>query len=190
MTIFFSSSTWVTHSSLCIKKAVYSRQTAINIYNYTGNGLKWLSFISSISFVPQLGFFVIDNVTWQISSKGLVPNPHCIFITSSHKIVMGRVRDWWGSRHVARIWPDRSLVNSYQGRWVGRKRWLSLWSTGRKDHASSGTTKFKLQMAYSITDATSTGDNGGIWRSNSIFWDGLINCALRLVKNNSSRRIY
>jgi len=37
-----------------------------------------------------------------------------------------------------------------------------LWSTGRKEHASSGETKFKLQMAQSITDATSTGENGGM----------------------------
>ena len=33
------------------------------------------------------------------------------------------------------------------------KRRLSLWSTGRKDHARSGETKFKLQMAQSITGA-------------------------------------
>ena len=44
---------------------------------------------------------------------------------------------------------------------VGRKRRLSVWSTGRKEHASSGGTKFKFQMAQSITDATSTDENGG-----------------------------
>ena len=43
-----------------------------------------------------------------------------------------------------------------------RKRRLSLWSTGRKDHAPSGETKFKLEMAQSITDAISTGGNGGM----------------------------
>ena len=43
------------------------------------------------------------------------------------------------------------MVNRHQGRWAGRKRRLSLWSTGRKDHSPSGETKFKLQMAQSIT---------------------------------------
>jgi len=42
------------------------------------------------------------------------------------------------------------------------KRQLSLWSTERKDHCSSGETKFKLQMAQSITDATSMGKNGAM----------------------------
>ena len=43
-----------------------------------------------------------------------------------------------------------------------RKRRLSLWSTGLKDHAPSGETKFKPEMAQSITDAISTGGNGGM----------------------------
>ena len=43
-----------------------------------------------------------------------------------------------------------------------RKRRLSLWSTGRKDHDPSGETKFKLEMPQSITDAISTGANGGM----------------------------
>ena len=42
------------------------------------------------------------------------------------------------------------------------KRRLSLWSTGRKDHAPNGETKFKLEMAQSITDAISTSGNGGM----------------------------
>jgi len=94
---------------------------------------------------------------------------------------MGRVRNWWGSRHVTRIWADRSLVNRHQERWAGRKRRLSLWSTGRKDHASSGETKYKLQMAQSITDATSTGENGGMLWNNSMFCNGLIKYVVRIV---------
>ena len=43
-----------------------------------------------------------------------------------------------------------------------RKRQLSLRSTVRKDHALSGETKFKLEMAQSITDAISTDGNGGM----------------------------
>ena len=43
-----------------------------------------------------------------------------------------------------------------------RKRRLSLWSTGRKDHAPSGETKFKLEMTQSITDAISMGGNEGM----------------------------
>jgi len=43
-----------------------------------------------------------------------------------------------------------------------RKRRLSLWSRGRKDHAPSGVTKFKLEKAQSITDTISTGGNGGM----------------------------
>jgi len=94
---------------------------------------------------------------------------------------MGRVRDWWGNRHATRIWADMSLVNCHQGRWVGRKRRLSLWSTGRKDHTSSRETKSKLQMAQSITDTTSTGENGGMWWNNSMFSNELINYAVRIV---------
>jgi len=94
---------------------------------------------------------------------------------------MGRVRQWWGSRHATRIWADRSLVNRHQGRWAGRKRRLSLCSTGRKDHASSGETKYKLHMAQSITDATSTGENGRILWNNSMFWNDLINYAVKIV---------
>ena len=56
-----------------------------------------------------------------------------------------------------------------------------LWSTGRKDHASSRETKFKPQMAQSITDATSTGENGGKRWTNSMFCNELINYAVRIV---------
>ena len=41
-----------------------------------------------------------------------------------------------------------------------RKRRLSLWSTGRKDHALSGETKFKLEMAQNITDAIARAETG------------------------------
>ena len=61
-----------------------------------------------------------------------------------------------------------------------RKRWLSLWSTGQKDHASSRETKFKLEMAQSITDAISTGRNGGMWWNNGVFCNELINYAVRI----------
>ena len=91
---------------------------------------------------------------------------------------MGRVRDWWGSRHATRIRACRGLVNLQQGRRVGRKRLLSLWSTGRKDLAPSGETKFKLEMAQSITDAIST---GGMWWNNGVFCNELINYAVRIV---------
>ena len=50
------------------------------------------------------------------------------------------------------IWAVRGLINRHQEKWVGRKRWLSLWSR-RNDHSSSGETKFKLQMAQSITNS-------------------------------------
>ncbi len=95
---------------------------------------------------------------------------------------MGRVRDWWGSRHATRIRACRGLVNLHQERRVGRKRRLSLWSTGRKDHAPSGETKFKLEMAQSITDAISTGGNGGMWWNNSVFCNELINYAVRIFR--------
>ena len=95
---------------------------------------------------------------------------------------MGRVRDWWGSRHATKIRACRGqLVNLHQGRRVGRKRRLSLWSTGRKDHAPSGETKFKPEMAQSITDAISTGGNGGMWWNNGVFCNELINYAVRIV---------
>ena len=100
---------------------------------------------------------------------------------------MGRVRDWWGSRHVTRIWAGRSLVNRHHGRWAGRKRRLSLWSTGRKDHASSEETKYKLQMAQSITDTTSTDENGKMLWKNSMFCNDLINYA---VHENSLNVIF
>ena len=94
---------------------------------------------------------------------------------------MGRVRDWWGSRHATGIRTCGGLVNLHQGRRMGRKRRLSLWSTGRKDHAPSGETKFKLEMAQSITDAISTGGNGGMWWNNGVFCNELINYAVRIV---------
>ena len=94
---------------------------------------------------------------------------------------MGRVHDWWGSRHATRIRACRGLVNLHQGRRVGRKRRLSLRSTGWKDHTPSGETKFKLEMAQSITDAISTGRNGGMWWNNSVFCNELINYAVRIV---------
>ena len=95
---------------------------------------------------------------------------------------MGRVRDWWGSRHATRIWAGRSLVNLHQGRRVGRKRRLSLWSTGWKDHAPSGETKFKPEMAQSITDAISTSGNRGMWWNNSVFCNELTYYAVRIAK--------
>ena len=49
------------------------------------------------------------------------------------------------------------------------KRRLSLWSTGRKDHAPSGEAKFKPEMAQGITDAISTGGNGGKGQNTSAF---------------------
>ena len=95
---------------------------------------------------------------------------------------MGRVRDWWGNRHATRIRADRSLVNRHQGRRVGCKTRLSLWSTGRKaDHASSRETKFKPQMAQGITDATSTGENGEMRRNNSMLCNELIHYAVRIA---------
>ena len=42
-------------------------------------------------------------------------------------------------------------------------------------------TKYKLQMAQSITDATSTGENGGMLWNNSMFCNELINYAVRIV---------
>ena len=75
----------------------------------------------------------------------------------------------------------RGLVNLHQGRRVGRKRLLSLWSAGRKDHAPSGETKFKLEMAQSITDAISTGGNGGMSWNNGVFCNQQIHYAVRIV---------
>ena len=62
-----------------------------------------------------------------------------------------------------------------------RKKRLSLWSTGRKDHAPSGETKFKPEMAQNITDAISTGGNRGIQWNNGVFCNELINYAVRIV---------
>ena len=64
---------------------------------------------------------------------------------------------------------------------MGHKRRLSLWSTGRKDHAPSGETKCKPEMAQSITDAISTGGNGGMWCNNGVFCNELINYAVRIL---------
>ena len=62
-----------------------------------------------------------------------------------------------------------------------RKRRLSLWSTGRKDHDPSGETKFKLEMPQSITDAISTSGNGGMGWNKGVFCNELINYAVRIV---------
>ena len=37
-------------------------------------------------------------------------------------------------------------------------------------------------MAQNVTDATSTSENGGMWRNNSMFCNELINYALRIVE--------
>ena len=93
---------------------------------------------------------------------------------------MGRVRDWWGSGHATRIRACRAWSTSTRGGgWVAKDD--CLWSTGRKDHAPSGETKFKLEMAQSITDAISTGRNRGMWWNNSVFCNELINYAVRIV---------
>ena len=117
---------------------------------------------------------------WNYFGTGyILPYPHCILITSSHKIKL-----WEESATDETVGMQRGcrgLVNLHQGRRVGRKRLLSLWSTGRKDHAPSEETKFKLEMAQSITDAISTGGNGGMSWNNGLFCNELINYAVRIV---------
>ena len=107
---------------------------------------------------------------------------HFILITLLHKI-----KFWDDSATDEAIGMQR--VHEKKGAWstatrggvcVSQKMTV-LWSSGRKDHASSGTTKFALRMAQDNTDATSTGDNEGIWRNNSIFWNELINYAMRIA---------
>ena len=73
--------------------------------------------------------------------KKMLPYPHCILVTSSHKI---------------KLWEESATDEA-----VGMQR--GLCSTGWKDHAPSGKIKFKLEMVQSITDAISTGGNGGMW---------------------------
>ena len=93
-----------------------------------------------------------------------VPYPYCTLITSLHEV---------------KLWEE-SVTDKAKGMQQGYKQ-SGAWSTAtrgsgwvtkddcpveyrtntrRKDDASSGGTKFKLQMVQSIPDAMSTGKNG------------------------------
>ena len=80
----------------------------------------------------------------------IVPYPYCILITLSHKTKLWKESANDEAIGIQRKYEQIGLVNRHQGRWVGCKRRLSLWSTGRKDHGSSGGAKSKPQMAQSI----------------------------------------
>ena len=65
----------------------------------------------------------------------------------------------------------KSLVSRQYGGGRISQNTTSVFAEYRtKDHASSGETKLKLQMAQNITSATSTDENGGMWWNNSIIW--------------------
>ena len=112
-----------------------------------------------------------------IGILSLVPYPHCILITSSHKI---------------KLWEEPATDEA-----VGMQRGyeqIGAWSTftrggGRvaKDDCLCGVQDDKTTLQAerpnrnNITDATSTGENGGMLWNNSMFCNELINYAVRIV---------
>ena len=94
---------------------------------------------------------------------------------------MGRVRDWWGSRHATRICGDKELVQPSPGEVdTFRKRRQSLWSTERNITLQAERPNLN-PMLQSITCTTSTGENWGMGWNNSMFCIEQINYAVRIV---------
>ena len=84
---------------------------------------------------------------------------------------MCRVRYWWGSRHATRTCPDKELGQPLPGKVGGSQKTKVFEECRTKQHAPSGETQFKPEMAQNIAGATSTG----------MFCNELINYAARTV---------